>query len=305
MSAQVSVIIAAFNAQDTLGKAVESVIAQHYKAHEIIIVDDASSDDTLAVAKRYASRHENIKVLTLEENVGPSQARNLALNCVQGDWVAVLDADDAFLPERLMQLLTSANAHRLDMIADSYYLSPSQTQVSAKTRMTSLFIKDQVTEVDSANFVRHGLGSVKPLIRKAVIDKYQLSFSADVRSGEDMLLYTQLLMHDVRFGFLNTPLYIRTELPSSLSRGDKMAFLEGVRDVIERLERMAIQAQHKDLTLVDALQYRKEVINDALALAKWRTFVTSNRHHMPPLSSVLGAVRHLILRKHRYLLANV
>jgi len=92
-----SVVVPAYNAAATLGRTLESVLAQTWPAHEIIVVDDGSSDTTAEVASRWGSRITCIR----QANAGPSAARNCGVQAASGDWIAFIDADDWFHPDRL------------------------------------------------------------------------------------------------------------------------------------------------------------------------------------------------------------
>jgi glycosyltransferase involved in cell wall biosynthesis len=96
----VSVVIPAFNAQITLGRALRSVAAQTYRPLEIVIVDDASVDGTAGIAKAFSSQGIAIKFLQQPRNEGASAARNLGIAAATGKYVAFLDADDEWLPEK-------------------------------------------------------------------------------------------------------------------------------------------------------------------------------------------------------------
>ncbi|MEO6785538.1 MAG: glycosyltransferase family A protein, partial [Chthoniobacteraceae bacterium] len=89
-----SVVIPTFNRSAWLVAAIESVLAQTEPAFEIIVADDGSTDDTLAVLRRYEGR---VKVLT-QRNAGPAAARNLGIGATTGDYVAFLDSDDLWFP---------------------------------------------------------------------------------------------------------------------------------------------------------------------------------------------------------------
>lgn len=91
-----SVVIPAYNAEATLARAIESVRAQSWPAHEIIVVDDGSHDATATVAGRYA----DVKLIR-QSNRGVSVARNAGAAAASGDWLAFLDADDWYAPDRL------------------------------------------------------------------------------------------------------------------------------------------------------------------------------------------------------------
>lgn len=92
-----SVIIPAYNAAATLPRAIESVLGQTWPAHEILIVDDGSSDATADIARHYG---DSVKLIQ-QPNRGVSVARNAGAAAAQGDWLAFLDADDWYEPDRL------------------------------------------------------------------------------------------------------------------------------------------------------------------------------------------------------------
>lgn len=95
---KISVIIPAYNAERYIATAIESCLNQSYAPHEIIVIDDASTDGTAAVAESFPSP---VRVMRLADNMGVSVARNRGVQASTGDWLAFLDADDWFLPEKL------------------------------------------------------------------------------------------------------------------------------------------------------------------------------------------------------------
>lgn len=97
----VSVIMPAYNAASVLERAVASVGAQTFTDWELLIVDDASGDGTLALAQRMAAADPRIRVFEHPRQQGAGPARNTALSHARGRYIAFLDADDAWLPEKL------------------------------------------------------------------------------------------------------------------------------------------------------------------------------------------------------------
>ena len=93
----ISVIIPTYNRKNTLPRAVESVLNQTYKPVEIIIVDDGSTDGT----KEWFSEMYPLVHYTYQVNSGVSSARNTGINSARGDWIALLDSDDEWLPDKL------------------------------------------------------------------------------------------------------------------------------------------------------------------------------------------------------------
>lgn len=98
----VSVIIPCFRCSDTIGRAVESILKQTVLPTEIILVDDASGDGTLAILKDLVKAYSDlIKLIAFDENQGVADARNSAWDFATQDYIAFLDADDAWHPQKI------------------------------------------------------------------------------------------------------------------------------------------------------------------------------------------------------------
>ena len=97
----VSIIMPAYNAEKYIEEAIESVLKQTYRNWELIIVNDCSIDATEQIVKKYQEQDERIKFHSLTENHGVANARNTALQNAVGRYIAFLDSDDMWLPEKL------------------------------------------------------------------------------------------------------------------------------------------------------------------------------------------------------------
>lgn len=102
----ISVLIPTFNRASVLKRAVDSVLNQSYGDLEVIVIDDASTDDTAEILSRI--KDSRLRVITLRENLGVSAARNRGEEVALGKWIALLDSDDEWLPERLEKQLKVA-----------------------------------------------------------------------------------------------------------------------------------------------------------------------------------------------------
>jgi glycosyltransferase involved in cell wall biosynthesis len=103
---QISVIIPAYNADRFINRTIDSVLAQTYEDYELIVVDDGSTDNTGQAVKSYGSKVQYI----YQPNAGDGPARNTGINAATGKWLAFLDHDDEWLPEKLdaqMKLLSA------------------------------------------------------------------------------------------------------------------------------------------------------------------------------------------------------
>lgn len=98
-SRTVSVIIPVFNGEQTIKRALDSVFSQTYRDFEIIVVDDASSDRTVELVAQYGS--DRLTLIRSSENRGAGAARNRGIAAARGRWIAFLDSDDAWKPEKL------------------------------------------------------------------------------------------------------------------------------------------------------------------------------------------------------------
>jgi glycosyltransferase involved in cell wall biosynthesis len=96
---KISVIIPTYNRAAMLPRAIGSVLAQTYQNWELIVVDDASTDDTKGVVRSF--RDSRVRYVKLERNSGPSRARNTGMHQARGQYLAFLDSDDEWLPHKL------------------------------------------------------------------------------------------------------------------------------------------------------------------------------------------------------------
>ena len=117
----ISVIMAAYNAELYIKEAIESILKQTHTRFELIIVDDGSSDSTLAIANQYAAQDSRVKVISLGRS-GVAKARNTAIEAAQYPWIAAMDADDIALPTRLEKQLAAAEREP-DVVVWGTYLT--------------------------------------------------------------------------------------------------------------------------------------------------------------------------------------
>jgi teichuronic acid biosynthesis glycosyltransferase TuaG len=110
---QVSVIIAHHNSSMTLRRALLSVSAQTYPVYEIIIIDDASLPDEQVRVQTLADTVPGARVVCLPHNLGPATARNIGWDQAAGDWIALLDSDDAWHPQKLELQVTAVKESSL------------------------------------------------------------------------------------------------------------------------------------------------------------------------------------------------
>jgi glycosyltransferase involved in cell wall biosynthesis len=115
----ISVIMPAYNASDFIGEALDSILSQTFQQFEIIVVDDGSTDNTLAILRQYAQKDPRITVIQ-NNHGGACKARNTAIAVAKYPWIAAMDADDVSLPQRFEKQLKAAQAHPEVVVWGSY-----------------------------------------------------------------------------------------------------------------------------------------------------------------------------------------
>lgn len=119
---QVSIITPSFKSERFISQTIESVLAQTYQNWEMIIVDDVSPDNSNEIIEEYCKKDSRIKLIKLEKNSGPAIARNRAIEEAKGRYIAFLDADDLWKPEKLEKQLNFMNENDLAFTYSSYDL---------------------------------------------------------------------------------------------------------------------------------------------------------------------------------------
>lgn len=116
----VSVVIPVYNREKTIVRAVKSVLNQTYKNIEVIVVDDCSSDKSRVVIENAFSENNNVRYICLEKNSGACVARNRGVQLSKGKYVAFLDSDDAFLPNKIEKQISCLCETNAQLCATDY-----------------------------------------------------------------------------------------------------------------------------------------------------------------------------------------
>lgn len=121
MNSKVSIITPSYNSSKYIYQTVESVLAQTYKNWELIIVDDHSTDDSNKIIEEYCKKDNRIRLIKLKKNVGPALARNRGIEEAKGNYIAFLDSDDLWLPEKLEKQISFMLQNNISLTYSSYY----------------------------------------------------------------------------------------------------------------------------------------------------------------------------------------
>lgn len=156
----VSVVIPCFNSEGTIVEAIQSVVEQSYPVTEIIVVDDGSKDNSVLIVKKYFPTVQLIQ----QSNRGVSAARNVGIKAATSNWIAFLDADDIWLPEKLAVQFDSLNGEKWSH-TNSFYFGHNQSGSTKRSDLSTLRGGDVFNELLVENF----LGTSTILIEKAIL----------------------------------------------------------------------------------------------------------------------------------------
>jgi len=203
---KISIIIPTFNRRDYIPIALDSVLKQTYKDYEIIIIDDGSNDDTKEVLKSYQG---NIRYF-YQDNSGIPTTRNKGIREARGEYIAFLDSDDYWLPEKLERQIEcfSKNPH-YGMVATRC----SSIRPDGRLREKNRPGKSGWVLIDlfKANFIR----TSSAMIKKECFDKVEM-FDESLPECEEYDLWLRIA-RKYPVGFINDPLTVYTDNPEGVS----------------------------------------------------------------------------------------
>jgi succinoglycan biosynthesis protein ExoO len=218
----VCVIMANYNGAAFLRQAVASIRAQTLTDWRLVLVDDASVDESPAIAAELAAADRRIEVVRLDQNRGPAGARNAGLDRADGDWWAIVDADDQLEPDRLARLVQVGEATAADIVADNLTVfsaavpggAPNLRGRWAGSRWLSLADFAGSSRLYTAS---PDLGYLKPLLRARAVRRAGVRYDERLRIGEDFDFLLRLLGRGLDFWLEGAPLYRYRKHPDSIS----------------------------------------------------------------------------------------
>lgn len=218
----VSVIIPAWNAQAFIGRSIAAALAQTGVEVEVLVVDDASTDDTAGAVA--AIGDPRVRYIRQARNGGPAVARNTAFAEARGDWLLILDADDDMGPGRAADLLAAAHAAQADIVADNLWIT-SEAEPGQRRLHIPETLDDAVEVLGLADYMRRNrlfqkepsLGYLKPMFRKAFLDRHALAYDPALRIGEDYALVAEALVRGARYVRRRSADYVYVTREGSIS----------------------------------------------------------------------------------------
>lgn len=208
----VSIITPTFNSAKYIEATVVSVQQQTHHNWELLIVDDGSSDETVAVVKTLCQNEPRIKFFPLPENVGPAKARNVGIENTTGAYITFLDADDLWFPDFIENSIRTIKETGIGFVFSSYKRSNENLEFV----YSDFIVPEKVTYTDILK-----TNSISCLTAFIHIEALGKKFMPEIRKRQDMGLWLQYLK-EIPFAYgIKEPKAVYRMRENSLSRNKK------------------------------------------------------------------------------------
>jgi glycosyltransferase involved in cell wall biosynthesis len=209
----ISIIIPTYNRANLLPRAIESIVEQTCSSWELLIIDDGSTDNTEEVLQKYLS--SKVRYVKCPHSGLPAIARNVGIHKAQGEWIAFLDSDDVWLPEKLEK--------QMQVIRD---------YVSGPDRKAGIYFEELLLD----NFI---VASTVLVRRDCLLEIGGFNESSYLLVGEDYELWLRLsITHKIEY--LSEPLVIYRDLPEEGIRGSqsRLGYWKGILKIYCNLRKI-------------------------------------------------------------------
>jgi len=195
---KVSIIMSVFNDEKSVGKSIESILNQTYDNFELIIVEDASTDNSKEIIENYRNSDERIKLFSNNKNIGLTKSLNIALSYSKGEIIARQDSDDISLKTRLKKQVDVLSTNKY-----SFSTTRAINSVTNKLMPRFTYYLPQRLVMKYKNPFIHGT----LMIKKKVLLKVG-GYDERFYYSQDYKLYSDLLKQKYNYHFIKEPLYV-------------------------------------------------------------------------------------------------
>lgn len=180
----VSIIMPSYNASRFITESIKSVIVQTYQNWELLIADDCSKDSSVEVIKKIIDKDQRIKLFSLLKNVGAAAARNVAIEHANGQYIAFLDSDDVWEPEKLERQLAFMKENKYAFTYSEYYV------MEEDGKKTGSFIRIP-SSLSYRQYLRNTIiGCLTVVIDRNIVGDFRMPL---IKSSHDMALWLLIM----------------------------------------------------------------------------------------------------------------
>lgn len=181
---RISVVMPAYNSENYIGEAIESILNQTYSDFEFIILNDGSTDNTAKIVKEYAKKDKRIKFIDNKKNQGLVSVLNQGLDLARGEYIARMDSDDISLPTRFAKQIKYMEKHPECGVLGTWF------QLFGKN--TTIVHHPEHIKILNILHDQH-VGHPTVMLRKSVVDKYGFRYDQNYKHAEDFELWSRMV----------------------------------------------------------------------------------------------------------------
>ena len=268
----ISVIVPIYNAEQTLSECIDGILQQSCSDLELLLIDDGSTDHSSEIADNYASHYEFITAVH-QQNRGVSAARNRGLSLAKGKYIVFIDADDWVNQDYLSTFIRYAES--ADITVGNMVLFYSETRTTVHRLPTQLFCDhDEMLRFLLSLFpLDIPISACNCLLRRSVIEEYQLKFDEQIRVCEDTEFILRYLSHVKSMQVFNDANYYYRMPSDTKSYGSNnglyasLKLLENVYALTENEEiRKGFRTYYLDWSIEELFHYNGSLPLKPLAL---------------------------------------
>lgn len=264
---KISVIMPVYNTESYLVQSIKSVLKQSFKDFEFIIVNDASTDNSLKVINKYAAQDKRIRVFNMPKNSGAGAARNEGIRHIRGDYVLFVDSDDWMLSDMLEELYKQSVTYDLDMVLSDALVFDDSTQKLNFNWGWYPFLDVELLQRNNLEIFSYRdlpddffqIATKYPwnkLIRASLIKKYDLQFTHH-KKHNDSIFITKAMLRAKRIGYVPQKLYVYREKRAGALTNQYIEDWQSVYEVFSVIK--------EDIENIEAYNLLKESLNKWIA----------------------------------------
>ena len=213
----ISVIIPAYNCEQSISRCLDSVLAQTYTDLEILVVDNNSTDHTAKIIQAYALKDARIHYLLCADR-GASFARNMGIQNATGRYIFFLDADDWILPQALSALCTCADENEAQIVTCNLLMHTEKSDIiMEKTHLDTVAQGDEIPRLYYDLLPSYVFYYTFKLFHSVFLKQHNILFDPSVIIGEDAAFVLKVLKHVDTICYLSTPYHIYCPVSEGLN----------------------------------------------------------------------------------------
>lgn len=197
---KISVILPTYNRSNILDLTIRNILNQSYLEFELIIINDASKDNTLNIIKKYLSKDTRIKLINNYKNLGCAKSREVGLAAASSEYIVFIDDDDFWDENKLLKQINSINVSNADISICDYYIESLNHKTYKSMRAFAENFKKQILNNPGPFFQTI-------MIKKSLFEQINEPFDTKSIPSEDWNFFIELSKVNPKFTYVNEPLF--------------------------------------------------------------------------------------------------